>query len=68
MITWVVLAASPAVVAAFTVAIGRLDVDPSFDGDDTAAEDDDDASAAAPSLVDVKVEAGHANATKASKC
>lgn len=67
MITWVVLAASPAVVvAAFTVVIGRLLVDSVFDGDATAAEDDNDA-AAAPSM-DMEVEEGHANATKASKC
>jgi len=64
MIPLVVLAASPVVVAAFTVVIGRLLVDSVFDGDATAAEDDNDA---APSM-DMEVEEGHANATKASKC
>ena len=67
MIPLVVLAASPVVVAAFTALIGRRVVDSTFDGDDIAAEDDDDAASAAPSM-DMEMEVGHANATKASKC
>jgi len=65
MIPLVVLAASPVVVTAFTVVIGRRVLDSTFDGDDTTAEDDD--AAAAPSM-DMEVEEGHAKATKASKC